>query len=193
MSQADLLEPMGALGASQRAPERAPFVASSMFGTTVPWQRSAERVFDRLAIGVLVALAAVALLTFRDYGLGWDDYTHAEYGGLLLRLYETGFGDRRALSFVNLYAYGGGFDMLAALAAKVLPFDLFETRRLCGAAVGLDRARGHLADRTPIWRLARRPAGSGCFSRPARSTTATCSSTPRTRRSRSPWSSCCSG
>ena len=63
--------------------------------------------------------------------------THAEYGGLLLRLYETGFGDRRALSFVNLYAYGGGFDMLAALAAKVLPFDLFETRRLCGAAVGL--------------------------------------------------------
>ena len=104
-----------------------------MFGTTVPWQRSAERVFDRLAIGVLVALAVVALLTFRDYGLGWDDYTHAEYGGLLLRLYDTGFGDRRALSFVNLYAYGGGFDMLAALAAKVLPFDLFETRRLCGA------------------------------------------------------------
>ena len=26
--------------------------------------------------------------------------------------------------------YGGGFDMLAALAAKILPFDLFETRRL---------------------------------------------------------------
>jgi hypothetical protein len=144
---------MGALGASQRAPERAPFVASSMFGTTVPWQRSAERVFDRLAIGVLVALAAVALLTFRDYGLGWDDYTHAEYGGLLLRLYETGFGDRRALSFVNLYAYGGGFDMLAALAAKVLPFDLFETRRLCGAAVGL-------IGLAVTWRIGRRFGGS---------------------------------
>ena len=144
---------MGALGASQRAPERAPFVASSMFGTTVPWQRSAERVFDRLAIGVLVALAVVALLTFRDYGLGWDDYTHAEYGGLLLRLYETGFGDRRALSFVNLYAYGGGFDMLAALAAKVLPFDLFETRRLCGAAVGL-------IGLAVTWRIGRRFGGS---------------------------------
>ena len=27
---------------------------------------------------------ASALLTFRDYGLGWDDYTHSEYGELLL-------------------------------------------------------------------------------------------------------------
>ena len=41
--------------------------------------------------------------------------------------------------------YGGGFDILAALAAKVMPFDLFETRRLVGAAVGfvgLIRRRG---------------------------------------------------
>src|ERR1035437_9914021 len=43
----------------------------------------------------------------------------------------------RALSFVNLYKYGGGFDMAAALAAKVLPFGLFETRRLVGAAIGI--------------------------------------------------------
>ena len=53
----------------------------------------------------------------------------------------------RALSFVNLYAYGGGFDMVAALVAKVLPFDLFETRRLVGAAVGIARPVRHLADR----------------------------------------------
>src|SRR5260370_11165221 len=33
--------------------------------------------------------------------------------------------------------YGGGFDMLAALAAKVSPFTLFETRRLFGALAGL--------------------------------------------------------
>ncbi len=68
-------------------------------------------------------------ITFRDYGLGWDDYTHSQYGDLLLKLYGSGFADTRALSFVNLYKYGGGFDMAAALAAKVLPFGLFETRR----------------------------------------------------------------
>ena len=89
---------------------------------------------DRLAYAVLAALALIAALTFRDYGLGWDDYTHAQYGDLLLSLYASGFHDTRALSFVNLYLYGGGFDMAAALLAKMLPFDLFETRRLLGAA-----------------------------------------------------------
>src|SRR5215813_12216458 len=92
---------------------------------------------DLLAALVLIGVAVVAALTFEDYGLGWDDFTHAQYGDLLLKLYASGFTDRRAFGFVNLYMYGGGFDMLAALAAKVLPFDLFATRRLVGAAVGL--------------------------------------------------------
>src|SRR5262245_6703276 len=116
------------------------------------WQRSSDRAFDALALAVLAAVGVLAAITFKDYGLGWDDYTHAEYGGLLLRLYESGFSDRRALSFVNLYAYGGGFDMLAALVAKVLPFDLFETRRLCGALVGL-------IGLGVTWRLGRRIGG----------------------------------
>jgi dolichyl-phosphate-mannose-protein mannosyltransferase len=115
--------------------------------------RSIDQICDAGAILVLFGIAIIAALTFRDYGLGWDDYTHAEYGGLLLRLYDSGFSDRRALSFVNLYAYGGGFDMLAALAAKVLPFDLFETRRLCGATVGL-------IGLAVTWRVGRRIGGS---------------------------------
>ena len=97
-------------------------------------------------------LALVAALTFRDYGLGWDDFTHAQYGDLLLSLYASGFHDTRALSFVNLYLYGGGFDMAAALLAKVLPFDLFETRRLLGAAVGI-------AGLAITWRIGRRIGG----------------------------------
>ncbi len=48
---------------------------------------------DRLTVAVLIAEAAVALLTFRDYGLGWDDYPHAEYGDLLLAFYASGFRD----------------------------------------------------------------------------------------------------
>ncbi len=117
-----------------------------------PKGRSAERIADGLALAILCAVAIIAAVTFRDYGLGWDDYTHAEYGGLLLNLYGSGFTDQRALSFVNLYAYGGGFDMLAALTAKVLPFDLFETRRLVGAAIGLIGI-------FVTWRLARRVGG----------------------------------
>ena len=77
---------------------------------------------DRVAIAILAAVAITAAFTFRDYGLGWDDVTHSQYGDLLLKLYGSGFADRRALSFVNLYFYGGGFDMAAALAAKISPF-----------------------------------------------------------------------
>ena len=48
--------------------------------------------------------------------------------------------------------YGGGFDILATLAAKVLPFGLFETRRLVGAAIGL-------IGLFVTWRLGRRLGG----------------------------------
>jgi hypothetical protein len=114
--------------------------------------RSAYILADRMAIAVLAAVAIIAAFTFRDYGLAWDDYTHSQYGDLLLKLYGSGFADKRALSFVNLFMYGGGFDMAAALAAKVLPFGLFETRRLIGAAVGI---LGLFA----TWRLGRRMGG----------------------------------
>ena len=109
-------------------------------------------IYDRLALGTLALVAVIAALTFRDYGLGWDDYTHSQYGELLLAFYASGFKDTRALSFVNLYLYGGGFDMAAALLAKILPFGLFETRRLLGAAVGI-------LGLAVTWRIARRVGG----------------------------------
>lgn len=113
---------------------------------------SATRALDAAAWSILLVVAAIAYFTFADYGLGWDDYTHSQYGQLLLDYYASGLTDTRALSFVNLYMYGGGFDMLAALIAKVLPYDLFETRRLVGAAVGI-------VGLFIVWRLARRIGG----------------------------------
>ncbi len=110
------------------------------------------RGLDATAVAVLVLVAAIAVFTFRDYGLGWDDYTQAQYGDLLTSLYASGFSDKRALSFVNVYMYGGGFDLLAALAAKGLPFGLFATRRLVGAAIGL-------VGLFVTWRLGRRLGG----------------------------------
>ena len=110
------------------------------------------RLCDGLALIVLVLVGAIAASTFRDYGLGWDDYTHSQYGNLLVSLFSSGFADKRALSFVNLYMYGGGFDLLAALVAKIAPFGLFDTRRLVGAAVGL-------IGLFVTWRLGRRLGG----------------------------------
>src|ERR1700688_2257829 len=125
-------------------------IATSAIDT--PSQRSVERTCDDLAVVVLGAVALIAGLTFRDYGLGWDDYTHAEYADLLLRMYGSGFKDTGALSFANLYMYGGGFDMAAALLHKVIPLELFETRRLLGAIVGV-------IGLAVTWRLGRRVGG----------------------------------
>jgi Dolichyl-phosphate-mannose-protein mannosyltransferase len=150
MAQADLLQqPPTAVSLARRQRAEARQSLRDHLGIVLT---AADRWFDAAAVALLVLVAVAAALTFRDYGLGWDDYTHSEYGALLLRLYDSGFADRRALSFVNLYAYGGGFDMFAALAAKVLPFDLFETRRLCGALIGL-------VGLAITWRIGRRLGG----------------------------------
>src|SRR3982074_1966125 len=124
---------------------------SSITTSTIdtPARRSVERTCDDLAIIVLAAVGLIASLTFRDYGLGWDDYTHAEYADLLLRM--GGCAGRRtaALSFANLYMYGGGFDMAAALLHKV--------DALVGAATRL--VRGTVAEMIGLavtWRLGRR-------------------------------------
>src|SRR3954462_8069567 len=117
-----------------------------------PTRRSVERTCDDLAMLMLAVVALIASLTFRDYGLGWDDYTHAEYADLLPKMYGSGFKDTGALSFANLYMYGGGFDMAAALLHKVIPLELFETRRLLGAVVGV-------IGLAVTWRLARRVGG----------------------------------
>jgi hypothetical protein len=117
-----------------------------------PARRSIAQACDDIALLLLAAISIIASLTFKRYGLGWDDYTHAEYAELLLQLYKSGFADQSALSFVNLYMYGGGFDMAAALLHKVLPLDLFETRRLVGAFVGI-------VGITLTWRLGRRVGG----------------------------------
>jgi Dolichyl-phosphate-mannose-protein mannosyltransferase len=125
-------------------------IATSALDT--PARRSMERTCDDAAMLVLAAVALIASLTFRDYGLGWDDYTHAEYADLLLKMYGSGFKDTGALSFANLYMYGGGFDMAAALLHKVIPLELFETRRLVGAIVGI-------IGLAATWRLGRRIGG----------------------------------
>src|ERR1700761_2074454 len=143
-----------------QAPARAtgdtglPIAMSSITTSAIetPARRSMERTCDDLAVIVLGAVALIAGLTFRDYGLGWDDYTHAEYADLLLRMYGSGFKDTAALSFANLYMYGGGFDMAAALLHKIIPLELFETRRLLGAIVGM-------VGLAVTWRLGRRAGG----------------------------------
>ncbi|MBX7200648.1 MAG: glycosyltransferase family 39 protein [Rhodospirillaceae bacterium] len=84
---------------------------------------------------VLGAVLVLVLATFRDYGISWDEKLQNTYGEKLISMYASGFADRSALTYVNLYLYGGLFDMLAALANMVSPFGEYETRHLLGGLV----------------------------------------------------------
>ena len=107
---------------------------------------------DILAFAVLTALSVIAGYTFLDYGLGWDDYAHSHYGELLYAYYASGFADKRAFEFSNLFYYGGGFDLAASILDRFTTTDLFESRRLMGAIVGI-------LGLVVVWRLARRIGG----------------------------------
>ncbi|HWK86054.1 MAG TPA: hypothetical protein VNQ34_00945 [Xanthobacteraceae bacterium] len=108
---------------------------------------------DLAACAVLCVVSAIALSTFRDYGLGWDDYAHSQYGEMLYSYYSSGFTDLRAFHFVNLQYYGGGFDIVATVLGKILPLSMFDTRRLLGAIVGI-------LGMVVVWRTARRLGGA---------------------------------
>jgi hypothetical protein len=97
-------------------------------------------------------VSVVVLLTFRDYGITWDEPRQDLYGRLALAYYRTLGTDRSLFDYFNLYLYGGAFDVPVALGQALSPLRPCDTRHLLTALVGL---AGLLA----TWRLARELAG----------------------------------
>src|SRR3982751_1419266 len=75
-------------------------------------------------LGLLLLLGLVAMFG-TDTGISFDEAVQRTYGGLVLAWFSSGFRDSRAVTFANLYFYGGLFDALAQLIAAHLPFDEF--------------------------------------------------------------------
>lgn len=115
-------------------------------------ERERTRFYDLLAVAALAVVGVLVLLTFRDYGVTTDEEVQNEYGKMLLSFYASGFADRTAFSYLNLFYYGGLFDMVAAALNLVSPLGEYETRHLLGGFVGILGAAG-------TWRLARGLAG----------------------------------
>jgi hypothetical protein len=96
-----------------------------------------SRVYDR-ACGILLAgLLLLVLLTFRDYGISNDEEVQHRYGELIVAYYQSGFADRSLFDYKNLYLYGGLFDIVAVLLAKILPLDVYSLRHLLSALIGV--------------------------------------------------------
>src|ERR1700738_5223727 len=110
-------------------------------GVTSPTPRiqelNAETFWDRLSFGIMVLGAVLTLLTFRDYGVTWDEDAHNWYGNFVLDYYVSFFTDRNALHWRDLYNYGAIFDTAAAALNRVSPMGTYETRHLLNALVGV--------------------------------------------------------
>lgn len=100
------------------------------------------------SIGLFAVIAAWILLSFRDYGISNDEPVQHTYGQLLLAWYASGFTDDRAFHYINLYLYGGLFDLIAAGLQPYVPLPLYEWRHLLSAGFGLVGLIG-------VWRLAK--------------------------------------
>jgi hypothetical protein len=110
------------------------------------------RLWDRLAMAMLLIAAIVIGLTFTDYGVTWDEDVHNWYGVFALDYYLSFFADQRALTWLNLYNYGAAFDMVAAALNKFSPLGVYETRHLLNGLVGLFGLAG-------CWKLGRALGG----------------------------------
>src|ERR1700685_1474462 len=97
--------------------------------------------YRKASLILFIALACIVLLTFRQYGITWDEPTQNYYGSLVDRYYldvlHGHYNLDPILSDYNFAYYGGLFDGIAAGLEHISPFGEFETRHLLNAFVGL--------------------------------------------------------
>src|SRR6516164_9244703 len=98
---------------------------------------SNELYWERLFFGLVIFATTLVLVTFRDYGVTWDEDVHNWYGNFVLDYYLSLFIDHNALHWRDLYNYGAIFDTLAAALNRVSPIGIYETRHLLNALVGI--------------------------------------------------------
>ena len=108
--------------------------------------------YDSAAALLLIGVAVLVILTFRDYAVSNDEEVQQRYGELIIAYYASGFTDRTVFSFKDLYLYGGLFDILTTLIAKVVPVDVYSIRHVLCAATGI-------AGIAATWATARLVAG----------------------------------
>src|ERR1700681_2959806 len=107
-----------------------------------------DKFYQRAAMSILGLVAVIICLTFRHYGITWDEELQSQYGQAIVDYYLSGFKDQRYAEIFNLYLYGGMFDGFASIIDRFTPFSVYETRHLLNACFGLLGLWG-------TWRLAR--------------------------------------
>ena len=113
-----------------------PILATSTCVSSSP-RISQELFWSRASLRLMMFAIVLVLLTFRDYGVTWDEDAHNWYGAFVLDYYLSFFVDQSALHWRDLYNYGAIFDTVAAALNRASPIGIYETRHLLNALVGI--------------------------------------------------------
>ncbi len=92
--------------------------------------------YKRASYALLLLLIVFILFTFKQHGISNDEMVQHTYGQLLLKWYASGFEDQSAFHYVNLYLYGGFFDLIAAGLEKHSSLWVWDLRHLLTAIFG---------------------------------------------------------
>ncbi len=115
------------------------------------WLKKQNR-YDLVFYALLLGFTIISLFVFSDYGISFDGPRQKTYGEECLDYYLSRGENKTALSYINVYYYGGLFDMTAAALCRISPLGDYETRHLLNALAGLLGILG-------TWKLARLLAG----------------------------------
>jgi hypothetical protein len=120
--------------------------ANHVLGATRSFCRNDNnRFWDRFSL-VLVLLAIIlVVLTFRDYGVTWDEPVQHWYGNFVIDYYVSFFVDKSTLQWLAPYFeipfYGAAFDLVVASIDRVSHLigcvAIYELRHLLNALVGV--------------------------------------------------------
>lgn len=90
------------------------------------------------ALALLIALAALVVATCHSYAISNDEPVQQHYGELIVAYYASGLTDQALFHYVNLYLYGGLFDIVAVLTERALPMiEPYTIRHLLCALTGI--------------------------------------------------------
>jgi len=95
-----------------------------------------EQTYQWATVVLLIVVLGFILFTYQDFGITWDEYVQHQYGQYIVDYYTSWTQDKSALSYKNLYLYGGFFDSIAVVLTKIVPGDTYATRHLFNAIVG---------------------------------------------------------
>ena len=112
--------------------------APSRAGATLRERLAACDRCDLASMALFAILFALAFATLHDYAITNDEEVQQRYGEMIVAYYTSGFKDRSLFHFVNLYLYGGLFDVTAVLTQRLLPtIDPYTIRHILCALTGI--------------------------------------------------------